>query len=108
MRENFTMTKFLALLAVSAAAMSANVNAFDAEAKFNTSCGACHAPQVAPMIGSPAAFSAEAWAPRLEKGMDTLVSHVTNGFNAMPPRGLCMDCSAEDYKALITYMSTPK
>jgi len=40
--------------------------------------------------------------------MDTLVNHVTNGFNAMPPRGLCMDCTAEQYKALITFMSTPK
>ncbi|MFK3999676.1 hypothetical protein ACI2KW_30405, partial [Pseudomonas aeruginosa] len=29
------------------------------------------------------------------KGMPTLVQHVTNGFNAMPPRGLCTDCSAE-------------
>jgi hypothetical protein len=23
------------------------------------------------------------------------------GFQAMPPRGLCMDCSAEDYQAII-------
>ena len=46
-----------------------------------------------------------AWEPRLAKGMDTLVQSVTNGLNAMPPKGLCMDCSAEDYKAVIQWMS---
>lgn len=45
-----------------------------------------------------------AWEPRLAKGMPTLVQHVTNGFNAMPPRGLCTDCSAEDYQATIQWM----
>jgi cytochrome c5 len=33
------------------------------------------------------------------------VQHVTQGFKAMPPRGLCMDCSAEDYQAIIQWMS---
>jgi len=47
----------------------------------------------------------EAWKPRLAKGMETLVQHVTQGFKAMPPRGLCMDCSAEDYQAIIRWMS---
>jgi cytochrome c5 len=37
--------------------------------------------------------------------MDTLVTSVTNGFNAMPPRGLCMDCTAEDYQAVIQWMT---
>jgi cytochrome c5 len=46
-----------------------------------------------------------AWKPRLEQGTDVLVKHVTEGFNAMPARGLCMDCSAEDYKAVIDWMS---
>jgi cytochrome c5 len=74
----------------------------DPEAVFNRSCAACHNGQL-PM--APKKGDAAAWAPRLEKGMDTLVQHVTNGFNAMPPRGLCMDCSAEDYKAVIEWMS---
>ncbi|WP_221793507.1 c-type cytochrome [Oceanobacter mangrovi] len=103
------MTKLLSLIAAaSAIVLSANVQAFDAEAKFNTACVACHAPQTAAALGAPAAHDAAAWKPRLEKGIDTLVNHVTNGFNAMPPRGLCMDCTAEQYKALITFMSTPK
>lgn len=69
---------------------------------FNRACGMCHNGQLpqAPKKGDHAA-----WAPRLAQGNDTLVKHVTEGFNAMPPRGLCMDCSAEDYKAVIEWMS---
>ncbi len=33
--------------------------------------------------------------------MGTPVPHVVNGFNAMPPCGMWMDCSVEDYKAVI-------
>ena len=72
-------------------------------AKYSASCAACHAVGVA---GAPKTGDAAAWAPRLEKGMDALVMSVKNGLNAMPPGGLCADCSDEDYKALITYMST--
>jgi len=36
-----------------------------------------------------------------------LVKAVNTGLNAMPPKGMCFDCSDEDYAALITYMSTP-
>ena len=45
------------------------------------------------------------WAPRLQQGMPTMIKHVTEGFNAMPPRGICMDCTAEDYQAVIEWMS---
>lgn len=100
------MKKLMVLMTASIALAASQTQALDAEAKFKTSCAACHAPQTAAMLGAPAAFDAAAWAPRMEKGMDTLVKHVTEGFNAMPPRGLCGDCSADDYKALITYMST--
>jgi cytochrome c5 len=47
---------------------------------------------------------AAAWAPRIAQGMDTLLTHATNGLNAMPPKGLCMECSADDLKAVIEYM----
>ena len=74
----------------------------DPEAVFNRSCGMCHNGQLptAPKKGDTAA-----WQPRLAQGTDTLVKHVTEGFNAMPARGLCMDCTAEDYKAVIDWMS---
>ena len=91
------------LLVASLAALTFGAQAAqDPEAVFNRACGACHNGQLptAPKKGDKAA-----WEPRLAKGTDTLVQSVTNGFNAMPPKGLCMDCSAEDYKAVIQWMS---
>ncbi|WP_372238188.1 cytochrome C [Pseudomonas sp. R2-37-08W] len=32
------------------------------------------------------------------------VQRMTRGFKAMPPRGLCKDCSTEDYQAIIELM----
>lgn len=91
------------LLAASMLVLSAGVQAAqDPEAVFNRACGVCHNGQL-PM--APKKGDAAAWEPRLKQGMDTLVQHVTNGFNSMPPRGMCMDCTAEDYKATIEWMS---
>lgn len=100
--------KKLALFAAVAATLSINVQtaqAFDVEAKYSQTCGICHASGVA---GAPKAFDKAAWEPRIATGMDTLIASVTNGKNAMPPRGLCMDCTADQYKTLINYMATPK
>lgn len=74
----------------------------DAEAIYAKACAACHNGQLpmAPKRGDKAA-----WEPRMAKGMDAMVQSVTNGLNAMPPRGLCMDCSTEDYQAVIELMS---
>ncbi|QLC72989.1 cytochrome c5 family protein [Pseudomonas sp. LPB0260] len=74
----------------------------DPEAVYARACAACHNGQLpmAPKRGDKAA-----WEPRLAKGMDVLVQNVTNGLNAMPPRGLCMDCTAEDYQAVIELMA---
>ena len=40
------------------------------------------------------------------KGMDVLVDNVVNGFGGMPPFGLCMDCDAAQFDALIRFMAT--
>ena len=71
-------------------------------AKYNASCGVCHVSGVA---GAPKTGVVDDWTVRLEKGMDVLVASVTNGLNAMPPKGMCKDCTAEDYQWLIEYMS---
>ena len=73
-------------------------------AKYNKSCLVCHASGAA---GAPKTGDAAAWEPRMAKGMDALVASVNQGMNAMPPKGMCMDCSDEDYVALIHYMSKP-
>ena len=88
-----------------AAAVAGPVAAEPNMDKYNKSCGVCHAAGVA---GAPLAHDATAWAPRLEKGMDVLLASVKNGLNAMPPTGLCADCTDEEYKELITFMSSPK
>lgn len=73
--------------------------------KYNRSCIACHASGAA---GAPRSFQPAVWAPRLEKGMSVLVQNVDKGLNAMPAKGLCMDCSTEEFEALINYMIAPK
>lgn len=80
---------------------AASNNDFDAEAIYNRSCMACHATGAA---GAPMLNDQEAWDERLEKGMDAVMNNVINGINAMPARGLCMDCSDEDLRALVDYM----
>ena len=77
-------------------------NAATVEERYNSSCTFCHAAGAA---GAPKSHDEAAWKPRMEKGMDTLVKHVREGFNAMPPGGMCPDCSDEELRALIEYMS---
>jgi cytochrome c5 len=72
--------------------------------KYNKSCVVCHDQGVA---GAPKTGDAAAWEPRIAKGMDALMASVKNGLNAMPPMGMCFDCSDDEYMALIKYMSTP-
>ena len=73
--------------------------------KYNKSCGVCHNTGAA---NAPKTGDAAAWEPRLAKGMETLLQSVNNGLNAMPPKGMCFDCTEDEYKELITYMATAK
>lgn len=68
---------------------------------YKTSCAACHGTGV---LGAPKSGTAD-WAPRLEKGIDTLLNHAINGFNAMPPKGTCASCSDDELEAAIHFMS---
>ena len=68
---------------------------------YQKSCQACHATGVA---GAPKLGDKEAWAPRIAKGNDVLLSSVTNGLKAMPPKGTCMTCSEDELRAAIDYM----
>ncbi|EKF73888.1 cytochrome c-type protein [Alcanivorax hongdengensis A-11-3] len=90
----------LAMVATVGAAHGASV-----EDRYNSSCTFCHSTGAA---GAPHSHNEAEWKPRLAKGMDTLLKHVKEGYNAMPPRGMCNDCSDEEYRALIKYMSKSK
>jgi cytochrome c5 len=71
------------------------------EQVYNSNCVACHGTGAA---GAPKFGDAAAWAPRIAKGIDTLLAHAKTGINAMPPKGLCMACSDDELKGAIEYM----
>lgn len=96
------MQKILSALVFAGLLVSAQAQAAGIEDKYAKACAACHATGAA---GAPKKGDKAAWAPRLKQGDAVLLGHVKNGFKAMPPKGLCMDCSDADYKALIKYMS---
>jgi cytochrome c5 len=75
------------------------------EAKYTKTCAICHAAGVA---GAPKSGVVADWESRLAKGDEALLKSMNKGLNAMPPKGMCMDCSNEEFLALIKYMSTAK
>jgi len=71
---------------------------------YNRSCRSCH---TVAATGAPLTGDEKAWMLRYEKGMPLLVDNVINGFGGMPALGLCMDCSADEFEALIAFMAEP-
>jgi cytochrome c5 len=72
---------------------------------YQRSCRSCHTIAAS---GAPLTGDKLAWAPRIDKGIGVLVDNVINGFGGMPPFGLCMDCSAQQFEALIQFMAEGK
>jgi cytochrome c5 len=68
---------------------------------YGTFCVACHG---AGIMGAPKKGDAADWEARLAKGNDVLADHAINGFNAMPAKGSCMDCSDDEIIAAIDHM----
>ncbi len=68
---------------------------------YNKSCKTCHD---AGMAGAPKLGAPDDWTARIDKGMDTLYTSAISGFQGMPPKGLCMDCSDDELKAAVDYM----
>ena len=87
---------------IAGAAAAAPAGALSGEDVYNKACVACHA---AGVLGAPKLNNATDWSPRLEKGFDAVLSNAINGFNAMPPKGTCMNCSDDEIKAAIEYMT---
>ncbi|MCH2454395.1 cytochrome c5 family protein [Idiomarina sp.] len=71
------------------------------EQVYNKYCTACHTSGV---MGAPKINNAADWEDRLAQGMDTVLKHAVEGYNAMPPKGTCSDCSEEEIQAAIDYM----
>lgn len=77
------------------------------EKVYQTVCIACHFPPNG--LGSaPGLGNAEAWAPHIAKGMDTLFDHALHGFsngnNMMPRKGGRDDLSDDEIIGAVKYM----
>ncbi|MCX7065923.1 MAG: c-type cytochrome [Proteobacteria bacterium] len=72
------------------------------EAVYNQFCFACHGTGVG---GAPKLHNAAEWTPRLAKGDDAIWTSLTKGLNAMPAKGTCMNCTDDELKASVAYMS---
>ncbi|WP_058462396.1 c-type cytochrome [Legionella adelaidensis] len=66
-------------------------------------CGTCHGTGIA---GAPKFRVEEDWKSRLAKGQETLLKNAINGINAMPPKGTCAECTEEEIKNAVLYMSS--
>lgn len=84
--------------AAAAAAASAPLTG---EQLYKKDCAFCHDNGTA---GAPKYGDAAAWAPHLAKGMDVLKEHALKGFQAMPARGLCPQCSDEETLSALDYL----
>jgi len=80
---------------------SADTGPRSGQAVYDTKCVACHGTGAA---GAPKLGDTAAWAPRIAKGLETLHENAWNGFNAMPAKGLCMDCTREEMDAAVNYL----
>jgi len=87
--------------AAAAPAESASSGPRSGSEVYDAACMACHTTGAA---GAPVIGNADQWGPRIEKGMDTLIDHAINGFNAMPAKGGCASCSDEEIVASIEYI----
>jgi len=66
-----------------------------------SNCKVCHGQGIngAPIIGNK-----KMWGPRIEQGMDTLVSHAMNGYGLMPAKGGNTALDEAEIRKAIAYM----
>lgn len=72
---------------------------------YNQACLACHGAGIG---GAPVLGDADAWAPRIATGIETLTDHAINGYQGqvgyMPAKGGRADLSDEEVAAAVEYM----
>lgn len=69
---------------------------------YGAACAACHNSGAA---GAPRLSAGSDWQSRLDaRGMEGLVSNAINGYNAMPAKGGCGDCSDEEIANSVQYI----
>ncbi|WP_431024684.1 c-type cytochrome [Halomonas sp. H5] len=88
----------------SAAPSGGGGGAVDGAEVYGSVCMACHDTGVA---GAPTRGEADAWAARLDQGIETLYTHAIEGFNAMPARGGNPNLSDDEVKAAVNHLVEP-
>ena len=101
------MKQLMGMLVLVAGLVSVSMPALarDAQTIFNQYCTACH---ISGAAGAPKAHDVAAWQPRLAKGKAVLLADVKKGFKAMPPKGMCMDCTDAELSSTIDFMARAK
>ena len=68
-------------------------------------CFSCHASGAG---GAPPMGNTTAWASRLAQGDDVLLKHTIDGLPSagMPPRGMCLQCTDQELRDAIGYITT--
>ena len=85
-----------------AAAVAASSGTRTGEELYTAKCSLCHGTGA---LGSPKFGDASASGPRVaERKLEGLYEHALKGFNSMPPRGTCADCSDDEVKGAVKYM----
>lgn len=67
-------------------------------------CMNCHGEKPLISLGAPRVKEASDWDPRIKAGIQLLLKHSREGFNAMPPRGGCFECSDDQLTLAIVAM----
>ena len=85
-----------------AAVVAASSGARTGEELYTAKCSLCHGTGA---LGSPKFGDASAWGPRVaERKLEGLYEHAIKGFNSMPPKGTCADCTDDEVKGAVKYM----
>lgn len=73
----------------------------DGASIYQSVCTACHSSGV---LGAPKYAEAADWTERSAKGNALLIKNAIEGFNQMPAKGGCSNCSDEEITAAVEYM----
>jgi cytochrome c5 len=67
-------------------------------------CINCHSKKPVISLGAPRIGEEVDWKLRFKQGMDVLFKHTDEGFNSMPSRGGCFECTDKQLMRAILYM----
>lgn len=75
---------------------------FSPEEVYQDNCAMCHDTG---MANAPQPGQTDRWNTRLEEdGLDGVVANAISGINAMPPRGMCTDCTDDEVRQVVEYL----